>query len=58
MKKLNYKVGALKRKFKNGKADFEPGTLISKVNESKDSIRNKDKKEAISKTRLAIMGLI
>ncbi len=37
--------------------DFKPGDLISKVNESKDSIRNQSN-ETVSKTRLSIMGLI
>ena len=53
MKSLNYKVGVLKRKFKI-KGDFEPGTLISKVNENK-IIRNN---EQLSKKQTAIRGLI
>lgn len=56
MKSLNYKIGALKRKFKIPK-DFQAGELISKVNESKSVIKNKDKKQ-FSKTRLEIMGLV
>lgn len=53
-KKLNYKIGALKRKFKV-KEDFEPGALISKINEQR-SIKNNN--QQISKTKLSIMGLV
>jgi hypothetical protein len=31
----NYKLGALKRKFKTGKDDVEAGTFISKMNAQK-----------------------
>ena len=31
----NYKLGALKRKFKIGRINVVPGTFISKINESK-----------------------
>lgn len=55
MKSLNYKVGALKRKFKISE-DFQPGELISKVNEVKKEIKNNQ--EPISKTKVAIMGLV
>ncbi len=34
-KQLNKTVGVFKRKFKMGKGDFEPGTLISKSQASK-----------------------
>lgn len=54
-KKLNYTIGALKRKLKMGSDDFEAGALISKMNESKKIIS--DKKQ-FSKTRLSIMGLV
>lgn len=48
-KELNYKVGVLKRKFGIKKSDkTEPGTLISKANESK----------SLSKRDIAIRGLI
>ena len=57
MKSLNYKIGALKRKFKTGKDDVEPGTFISKVNEIKQEKIINDK-EQISKTKLGIMGLV
>jgi hypothetical protein len=55
MKKLNYKVGALKRKFKI-KGDFEPGTLLSKVNENKALLKNL--KKPLTKKQVAIMGLV
>lgn len=55
-KQLNYKIGALKRKFKNGKSDFEPGTLISKMNNERSTIKNNN--QTISKTKLSIMGLV
>jgi hypothetical protein len=35
MKKLNWKGGALKRKFKMGPGKVEPGSYLAKVNESK-----------------------
>lgn len=54
-KKLNYKLGALKRKLKV-KGDFEPGTLISKVNENKALI--KKLKKPLTKKQVAIMGLV
>jgi len=54
MKKLNYKIGALKRKLKV-KGDFEPGTLISKVNESKGLEKLKN---PLTKKQVAIMGLV
>lgn len=56
MKKLNYKSGAAKRRFKMGPKQTNPGDLISKMNESKRP-KNKPSK-SISKTRLAIMGLM
>lgn len=56
MKKLNYKLGALKRKFKI-EGDFEPGTLISKVNGSKRELLKKSN-QPISKKQLAIRGLV
>lgn len=55
MKKVNYKVGALKRKF-GVKGDFEPGTLISKVNENKALL--KEVKPPLSKKQVAIMGMV
>lgn len=48
-------MGAMKRKFKTGKQDQEPGTFISKMNEQKSNIKSKS---TISKTKLSIMGLV
>ncbi len=56
MKAVNYKIGALKRKFKTGKEDMEPGTFISKANEQKGQITSN--KQPISKEKLSIMGLV
>lgn len=56
MKEINYKMGVLKRKFKTGKEDQEPGTFIAKINEQKQS--NIKSKETISKEKLSIMGLV
>lgn len=57
MKKLNYKGGAIKRKYKMGRGATKPGELISKMNEQKRS-NIKSNNKTISKTRLAIMGLV
>ena len=54
-KALNYKVGAYKRNLGTGKADFAPGTLISKYNAQKAA---KVKESITPKTKLAIKGLI
>ena len=55
MKKLNYKVGALKRKFKMGKGDFTPGTLISK-NRNQPRLLNTN--SLMTAKKLAVKGLI
>ncbi len=55
MKSVNYKMGALKRKYKLGKADVEPGTFISKANASKVK-KILEKKN--SKVSVAVKGLI
>lgn len=47
IKKLNYKSGAIKRKFKMKPGNVEPGEYIKRVNESKASRR-----------RIAIDGLV
>jgi len=63
MKSLNYKVGALKRKFKI-KGDFAPGTLISKVNENKSprpltqSARLLNTNSPMTAKKLGVKGLI
>lgn len=55
MKQNNYKLGAIKRKL-GVKGDFEPGTLISKVNENKALLPKLDK--PLTKKQVAIMGLV
>lgn len=55
MKSLNYKVGVLKRQFKLGKGDFEPGTLINLTRTQKATDSQKD---VSSKKKVAIMGLV
>lgn len=52
---VNYKYGALKRKYETGKDNQEPGTFISKVNEMKQEVKSK---QSTPKTKLAIMGLV
>ncbi len=56
MKTVNYKVGAAKRKFKMGRDDFEPGTLISKLNAQKAEVKQELPKNPVDRT--AIMGAI
>lgn len=55
MKKLNYMVGAFKRRFKMGRGDFKPGALMEKLNESKAA-----KKQASlpSVEKVAFKGLV
>jgi len=57
MKSLNYKVGVLKRKFKI-KGDFEPGTLISKVNENKSPRLLNTNSPFHPKQKVAIHGMV
>ncbi len=57
MKQVNYKMGALKRKFQTGPKDVEPGTFISKMNESKKEV-NSNKQTELSKRDVAIRGLV
>lgn len=56
MKDLNYRIGALKRKFKMGKGDFEPGTLINKL-KTQNAAAPVEVTEP-SKEKVAIMGLV
>jgi len=56
MKGLNYKGGALKRKFKMGRGNVEPGAFINKLNESKH--KKLAKNRGISPKKLGIMGLV
>ncbi len=53
----NYKVGALKRKFKTGKEDQAPGTFISKMNETKQP-KMAENLPANTKERTAILGMV
>ncbi len=56
MKAVNYKVGALKRRFKLGRADQEPGTFINKSNQNKSVPTQKD---GVTPTlEVAIRGLV
>lgn len=57
MKKLNYKGGAIKRKFKMGNVNARPGEMIAKMNESKQSKITSNKSQ-LSKRNLAIRGLV
>lgn len=57
MKALNYKSGAIKRKFKMGNGTTAPGDFISKMNESKSENIKSDNQQ-ISKTQLSIRGLV
>ncbi len=70
MKKINYTIGALKRKFGMGKGDFEPGALISKVTKPKrvvqvDPLVEKERiqlagisKQMQERKKVAISGLV
>ncbi len=55
MKKVNYAIGALKRKFKTGPTDQEPGTFISKANAQKAPQQEMPKGKP---AKVAIMGAI
>ncbi len=54
MKSVNYKIGALKRKYQLGKGDIEPGTFINKINVQKATEKLPEKKEV----KVAILGLV
>ena len=53
---VNYKIGALKRKFGTGKADQAPGTFIEKAKQMEEKIINNN--QPISKEKFSIMGLV
>lgn len=57
MKALNYKGGAIKRKFKMGRGTTAPGDFISKMNESKSETIKKSNKP-LSKEHVAIRGMV
>lgn len=52
-----YKMGALKRKFKTGRADVEPGTFISKLNAMK-SVPKAEAAQSPSLRKTAFMGMV
>ena len=54
-KKINYKEGAIKRKFKMGAVTAKPGDFISRMNESKRA--SKTNQKSTPKTNIGIMGL-
>lgn len=56
-KKLHYKQGAMKRKFKLGRMDAEPGTFISQVNENRQE-RIINGEQPRDDKDLAVYGLI
>lgn len=56
MKSVNYKIGALKRKFKTGAKDQEPGTFIQMSKIKKDEPTQEMPK--IRKEKVAFMGLV
>ena len=56
MKKVNYAIGALKRKYQLGRGDQEPGTFINLVNAQKaERVKELPKNPTL---RTAIMGAI
>ncbi len=59
MKKLNYKVGATKRKLKAGRVEFKPGELITKMNAQKVAQNKAKSNNSVSReTKVAIMGAV
>lgn len=57
MKSLNYRIGAFKRQLGLGRGDFEPGAMISKMNEQKVTT-DKELKAMPEKTQTSIKGLV
>lgn len=55
-KELNYRTGALKRKFKLGAGELETGAFIAKMNESKQTMSKT--MPADKKLSVAIMGAV
>lgn len=55
-KSINYKRGAIKRKFKMGREKVEPGALIQRMNESK--IKRKTNPASSSNFRSGVEALI
>lgn len=57
----DYKVGALKRKFKLGKGEVVPGTFIKLMNDQKASAKKYQSADVVDmppKKRTAYMGMI
>ncbi len=54
MKKVNYKMGALKRKFKTGRDDQEPGTFIKLAQVQKEAAQESPKETL----KVSIAGLV
>lgn len=54
-KRVNYKLGAVKRKYKVGPEQREPGFFINKL---KQSDSKSESPKGISKLKLSIMGLV
>lgn len=58
-KELKQQIGDLKKKFKMGRSDFEPGTLINKLNDQKAAEKNDRTVKSVSrKEKVAIMGMV
>lgn len=58
MKKMNYKLGAAKRKLHMKRGSSEPGAIISQMNAQKDSSSSEGKPEMSERERVAISGLV
>jgi hypothetical protein len=56
VKANHYKSGALKRKFKMGRAHHKAGDFITRMNESKSSIKKTNSKPSLR--RISIDGLV
>jgi hypothetical protein len=56
MKKVNYQIGVLKRKFKLGKGDQPPGTFIRKAQEANKTITQTVPANPIE--RIAVDGMV
>lgn len=55
-KKLHYKQGAMKRKFKLGRMEAKPGTFIDQMNIKKKEFKSNNR--SLSQKQVAIRGLI
>jgi hypothetical protein len=57
-KSINYKSGALKRKFKMGRVDTKPGDFINQMNKNKIKRKINNNQSIPRKEMISIMGLI